>query len=211
MGYLFEPREKTYFKLLTSRAEKPFSAMSRWWQKVIFLTRQKKYFVGDCSILGGLYQQEPWVHWQWRGWSSSCSHPNLVPHDYSQFHSWWFLLRQTAAAKCQSTEENALRWARKLRERQIGWSLNFITSVWDRSNLGMWLGARCGTMKDVWHCWIYRNIEKYWDLLKNGELGWKPIFTLALLNDSLSLAEDIWQYSIYLEYWKWIWSETKDV
>lgn len=25
-----------------------------------------------------------------KGWSSSCSHPNLVPHDYSQFHSWWF-------------------------------------------------------------------------------------------------------------------------
>lgn len=49
-----------------------------------------------------------------KGWSSSCSHPNLVPHDYSQFHSRRFLLRQTAAAKCQSTEESAQRWGRKL-------------------------------------------------------------------------------------------------
>lgn len=42
-----------------------------------------------------------------RGWSSSCFHPNLVPDDYSQFHSRWFFTETDG-----SSQMPKYRWER---------------------------------------------------------------------------------------------------
>lgn len=38
----------------------------------------------------GLHQRGVRPRWRHEAGGSSCFHPNLVPHDYSQFHSRWF-------------------------------------------------------------------------------------------------------------------------
>lgn len=38
----------------------------------------------------GLHQRDVRPRWRREAGGSSCFHPNLVPHDYSQFHSRWF-------------------------------------------------------------------------------------------------------------------------
>lgn len=69
---------------------------------------KKQCFVGDCSNLGGLYQQDPWVHWQSRAGAQAGPIPISFHMIILNFTADGFLLRQTAAAKCQSTDENAM-------------------------------------------------------------------------------------------------------
>lgn len=74
---------------------------------------KKQCFVGDCSNLGGLYQQDPWVHWQCRAGAQAGPIPISFHMIILNFTADGFLLWQTAAAKCQSTDENAMSWERK--------------------------------------------------------------------------------------------------
>lgn len=88
------------------------------------------FFVGDCSLH---YQQDPWAHWQRR--SSSCSHPNLVPHDYSQFHSQWFFFHSDRRWQPNAKVQMRVLWREGDKARKAEktyWSLHFINrSAWD--------------------------------------------------------------------------------
>lgn len=67
----------------------------------------KQCIVGDCSTLWWTSSAGSMIPLTVRGWSSSCFHPNLVPHDYSQFHSRWFFTETDG-----SSQMPKYRWER---------------------------------------------------------------------------------------------------
>lgn len=91
---------------------------------------------------GGLHQQDPWFHWQCGAGSQAASIPISFHMIILNFTADDFLLRQTAAAKCQSTDENAPRWGRKLKGSKGGGVRGLVTPLHHRclgyAPLWMW-------------------------------------------------------------------------
>lgn len=121
---------------------------------MIFLTRQPKCFVGDCWIPSGLYQQEPWVHWQQRAGAQAAPVPisfHMIILNFTADGFYWDR-RRWPNAKIQRGECSEVREKVRGGREKIGRSADFIASVWDRGNLWMWPTARCS--RDARRCEI---------------------------------------------------------
>lgn len=81
-----------------------------------------------------LHQWDVRPHWRHEAGGSSCFHPNLVPHDYSQFHSRWFSTETDGGSQMPKYRwERSEVGGRKLKGE--GWEASPLTPLHHR-----WLG-----------------------------------------------------------------------